>query len=47
MIRRVKRVLVYVAVVVVLVVSLAAGWVAADWPQWCRRLQWCVSSFPQ
>jgi hypothetical protein len=45
--RRVRRLKVYIAVVVVLAVSLAIGWVAADWPQWCGRLQWCDSHFPQ
>jgi hypothetical protein len=44
---RVKRLVVYVAVAAVLAVSLAAGWVAADWPDWCKRLQWCAQNFPQ
>jgi hypothetical protein len=44
---RVKRFVVYAAVLVVLAVSLAAGWIAADWPSWCKRLQWCASNFPQ
>jgi hypothetical protein len=43
----VRRAGVYIAVVMVLAVSIAAGWVAADWPYWCHHLQWCAPTFPQ
>ncbi|HTP39993.1 MAG TPA: hypothetical protein VMI92_10510 [Steroidobacteraceae bacterium] len=42
-----RRTAVYLAVVAVLVVSLLAGWVAADWPRWCVDLQWCLPGFPR
>jgi hypothetical protein len=41
--RRAKALL---CMVVVVAFSLAVGWLAADWPSWCRRLQWCGENFP-
>jgi hypothetical protein len=31
----------------VLAFSVAAGWIASDWPSICRRLQWCGEQFPR
>lgn len=46
MMQPVKRLAVYLSVLVVLVISVSAGWVAVNWPNWCRRLQWCGENFP-
>jgi len=37
-----RRFTVILTVVAVILVSLAAGWVAADLPDWCRRLGVCA-----
>ena len=47
MIPPMRRVGAYLCMTAVLAVSLAAGWIAADWPAWCRRLQWCGEQFPR
>jgi len=47
MIARMKRFAVYLTLMLLLAVSIAAGWVAADWPRWCRQAQWCDQSFPR
>jgi hypothetical protein len=36
-----RRLVVYIALVLLLALSLGAGWVAAYWPQWCLALGWC------
>lgn len=41
MIRDMRRFAVYLALLLVFAISLAAGWVASDWPRWCVRLGWC------
>ncbi|MFT3906304.1 MAG: hypothetical protein QM718_08375 [Steroidobacteraceae bacterium] len=38
-----RRFTVYLTVVVVIAISLVAGWIASDWPVWCARLGWCHS----
>jgi hypothetical protein len=35
-----------VSLLLVLIVSVSAGWVAVYWPDYCRRLQWCGENFP-
>jgi hypothetical protein len=40
--RRMRRFSVILIVVGVILVSLAAGWLAADLPHWCRRLGVCT-----
>jgi hypothetical protein len=39
---RMRRLTVILTVLGVIVVSLAAGWLAADLPYWCRRLGVCA-----
>jgi len=36
-----RRLAVVVSVVLLLALSLSAGWIAADWPHWCRMLGLC------
>ena len=38
---------VYLTLLALLLVSLAAGFFAADWPQWCRREHWCAPDWPR
>jgi hypothetical protein len=42
-----KRLGVFAVLVGVLVVAIAAGWLAADWPQLCLQLDWCAAGFPK
>jgi hypothetical protein len=42
-----RRFAAYLSMIVVLAFSLAVGWIAADWPSWCRHLQWCGEHFPR
>jgi hypothetical protein len=42
-----RRFRVYAAVVAVVVVSIATGVIASDWPHWCARLAWCEPGFPR
>jgi hypothetical protein len=37
---------VYLTLLGLLAISLAAGYVAADWPQWCTRVHWCAPGWP-
>jgi len=37
-----RRLTVILTVIGVILVSIAAGWVAADLPYWCRRLGVCA-----
>ena len=41
MIQSMRRVAVYLSVIGLLAVALAVGWIASDWPHWCRMLHWC------
>ena len=34
---------VYLTLLVLLIVSIGAGFIASDWPRWCRMLQWCAA----
>jgi hypothetical protein len=36
-----RRVFVYLAFVILLTLSLGAGWLAANWPRQCQALGWC------
>jgi hypothetical protein len=42
-----KRLGVFAVLVGVLALALAAGWLAADWPELCQRLDWCGADFPR
>jgi protein-S-isoprenylcysteine O-methyltransferase Ste14 len=37
---------VYLTLLVLLAVSIAAGFIASDWPRWCRWLGWCAANWP-
>lgn len=44
----VMRVLaVYFTLLILLTVSVAAGYFASNWPQWCHSLNWCDAGWPQ
>jgi hypothetical protein len=47
MIPGMRRMAAILCMIGVLVFSVAVGWVAADWPAWCLRLQWCGEHFPR
>jgi hypothetical protein len=36
-----RRLSVFLTLVALLAFSLAVGWIASDWPHWCRSLGWC------
>jgi hypothetical protein len=36
-----SRLAVLLIVAALVAVSLAVGWIASDWPHWCRYLGWC------
>jgi hypothetical protein len=38
---------IYLLLLLLLLVSLAAGFVAADWPTWCSRAHWCAPGWPR
>jgi hypothetical protein len=42
MIRNMRRLVVFLAVIGLLIISLAVGWIATDWPHWCRMLDLCA-----
>jgi hypothetical protein len=41
-----RTLIVYLAVLTVLAVSIAIGFIASDWPRWCRIAQWCAANWP-
>jgi hypothetical protein len=41
MIRNMRRLVVFLTLIALLIVSLAVGWIATDWPHWCRMLNLC------
>ncbi len=40
-----RPVLVYLTVLVLLGLSLGAGYIASDWPHWCARAHWCPADW--
>ena len=36
-----RRLAVAVSLILLLALSLGAGWIAADWPHWCHTLGLC------
>jgi hypothetical protein len=36
-----RRLAVVVSLILLLALSLGAGWIAADWPHWCQTLGLC------
>jgi hypothetical protein len=41
-----RAVRVYLTLLLLLLVSAAAGIVASDWPSWCHAHHWCAAGFP-
>jgi hypothetical protein len=41
MMQRMRQLGVILAVIGLVVVSVAVGWIASDWPHICRMLHWC------
>ena len=36
-----RTLVVYLTLVILLLLSVGAGFVASDWPNWCSRAHWC------
>jgi hypothetical protein len=41
-----RAVVVYLTLLILLALSIGAGYVAADWPYWCVRWHWCAEDWP-
>jgi hypothetical protein len=41
-----RAVRVYLTLLLLLLVSAAAGIIASDWPSWCHAHHWCAAGFP-
>jgi len=41
MMRKMRPLAVYLTLLALLLVSVGAGFLASDWPQWCSRVHWC------
>jgi hypothetical protein len=37
---------VYLTLLVLLTVSIGVGFIASDWPRWCRWAHWCAANWP-
>jgi hypothetical protein len=37
----------YLTLLLLLLVSVGAGFIASDWPQWCSRAHWCSGEWPR
>ena len=44
---RMRTVAVYLTLLLLVLVSLGAGFVASDWPRWCSREHWCAPGWPR
>jgi hypothetical protein len=42
-----RTVAVYLTLLLLLLVSIGAGIIASDWPQWCARWNWCAPDAPR
>jgi hypothetical protein len=42
-----RALVIYLVVLVLLVISLGTGYIAADWPRWCRSWHWCAPDWPR
>jgi hypothetical protein len=47
MMRRMRVFAVYLTLLVLLLVSVGAGFIASDWPRWCTRAHWCSGEWPR
>jgi hypothetical protein len=47
MMRRMRLIAVYLTLLLLLLVSVAAGFIAADLPRWCSRAHWCGRDWPR
>jgi hypothetical protein len=36
-----RRLQVFLALVVLVAFALGVAWILTDWPHWCRWLHWC------
>jgi hypothetical protein len=37
---------VYLMLLLLVMVSIAVGVIASDWPRWCHWAQWCAPNWP-
>jgi hypothetical protein len=42
-----RAVVVYLTLLLLLALSLGAGFMASDWPRWCSRLSLCTPGWPE
>jgi hypothetical protein len=42
-----RAVVVYLTLLLLLALSIGAGFIASDWPHWCARAHWCAQDWPQ
>jgi hypothetical protein len=47
MMRRMRLIAVYLTLLLLLLISVAAGLIASDWPRWCSRAHWCGRDWPR
>jgi hypothetical protein len=40
-----RSLIVYLTLMAVLAVSIGVGFIASDWPHWCRMAQWCAANW--
>jgi len=41
-----RSLIVYLTVLILLAISIGVGFIASDWPRWCRLAQWCAANWP-
>jgi hypothetical protein len=42
-----RAVVVYLTLLLLLALSIAAGYIASDWPRWCAGRHWCDEGWPR
>jgi hypothetical protein len=47
MMNAMRAVVVYLTLLLLLALSIGAGFIASDWPHWCARAHWCAQDWPQ
>jgi hypothetical protein len=42
-----RAVVVYLTLLLLLALSIGAGFIASDWPHWCAWAHWCAQDWPR
>lgn len=45
--KQMRAVVVYLTLLLLLALSIGAGFIASDWPHWCARWHWCAPDWPR